>query len=103
MSPALAGPHDHCQRSGETGSYHGQSRRLSQNWWQHAEKRKDLYAAISKLDQVLVTGAAAVMYHMITLVPSTQVFSHKLIVFRSRRSRPLQFSKAVFTRSTVRS
>ena len=51
------------------------------HWWQYAEKRKELYSAIEGLDRVLVTGAAAVMYHMISMVPSRVVFSHKLIVF----------------------
>ena len=51
------------------------------HWWQYAEKRKELYVAIDGLHRVLVTGAAAVMHHMISMVASRQVFSHKLIVF----------------------
>ena len=50
-------------------------------WWQYGDKRPGLYAAISGLDHVLVTGAAAAKYHMIARVGSEQVFSHKLIVF----------------------
>ena len=52
-----------------------------ERWWQYAEKRKELYSAIDGLDRVLVTGAAAVMHHMISMVPSRLVYSHKLIVF----------------------
>ena len=51
------------------------------HWWQYAEKRKELYSAIEGLDRVLVTGAAAVMHHMISMIPSRLVYSHKLIVF----------------------
>jgi hypothetical protein len=50
-------------------------------WWHYGEKRVELYAAIAGLERVLVTGAAAVMHHMIVRVQSNQVFSHKLIVF----------------------
>ena len=58
------------------------------HWWQHAERRRELYAAIAGLDRVLVTGAAAVMHHMISIVPSNQVFSHKLIVFPFEKMAP---------------
>ena len=44
-------------------------------------KEKELYSAIEGLDRVLVTGAAAVMHHMISMIPSRLVYSHKLIVF----------------------
>ena len=50
-------------------------------WWQFGDRQPALYAAIAGLDQVLVTGAAAVMHHMMTFIPTGQVYSHKLIVF----------------------
>ena len=56
---------------------------LRERWWHYAEKRPGLYATVAGLERVLVTGAAAVMYHMITFISSHQVFSHKLIVFPS--------------------
>ena len=54
---------------------------LRERWWQYADKRPGLYGAIRLLPSVLVTGAAAVMHHMIASLPSTLVFSHKTIVF----------------------
>lgn len=54
---------------------------LRERWWQYADKRPGLYAAIRPLPYVLATGAAAVMHHMIAKVPSGVVFSHKTIVF----------------------
>ena len=50
-------------------------------WWRFGDRQPALYRAIGELECVLVTGAAAVMHHMIALVPSMQIFSHKLIVF----------------------
>ena len=50
-------------------------------WWRFGDRQPALYRAIDDLEGVLVTGAAAVMHHMIALVSSKQVFSHKLIVF----------------------
>jgi hypothetical protein len=50
-------------------------------WWQYADKRPGLYRAIAPLNSVLVTGAAAVMHHMIAKLPSNLVFSHKTVVF----------------------
>lgn len=41
---------------------------LRTRWWQFADKRPGLYKAIDSLDHILVTGAAAVMYHMIARV-----------------------------------
>ena len=52
-------------------------------WWQYGSLAKELYSSTAGLERVLVTGAAAVMYHMITFISSHQVFSHKLIVFPS--------------------
>ena len=57
-------------------------------WWQFGDRQPALYAAIDGLDRVLVTGAAAVMHHMISIVPSNQVFSHKLIVFPFEKMAP---------------
>jgi len=54
---------------------------LHVRWWQFAEKRPGLRAAVAGLDTVLATGAAAVMHHMIARVPRGGVFSHKTIVF----------------------
>ena len=51
------------------------------NWWRFGDRQPALYRAIAGLEHVLVTGAAAVMHHMIARVSSQQVFSHKLIVF----------------------
>ena len=53
-------------------------------WWRFGDRQPALYAAIDGLDRVLVTGAAAVMYHMIASISASQVFSHKLIVFPLR-------------------
>ena len=50
-------------------------------WWQFGDRQPALYAAIAGLERVLVTGAAAVMHHMMTFIPTGQVYSHKLIVF----------------------
>ena len=50
-------------------------------WWRFGDRQPALYRAVAGLDRVLVTGAAAVMRHMMTFVASEQVFSHKLIVF----------------------
>ena len=50
-------------------------------WWHYGDKRPALYDTVAGLEQVLVTGAAAVMHHMMTFIPTGQVYSHKLIVF----------------------
>ena len=50
-------------------------------WWHHGDNRPALYREISRMDRVLVTGAAAAKYHMIARLAARQVFSHKLIVF----------------------
>lgn len=50
-------------------------------WWQFWRVRAELYAAIAPFNIVLVTGAAAVMHHMIAQLPSNLVFSHKTVVF----------------------
>ncbi len=54
---------------------------LSRKWWQFARKQPGLTHAISDVDFVLATGAAAVMHHMFARMPSNIIFSHKTIVF----------------------
>ena len=56
-------------------------RKRAKFWWQYGSFAKELYAAVDRLGRVLVTGGSAVMHHMMTFVPSRQVFSHKLVVF----------------------
>ena len=53
-------------------------RKRAKFWWQYGSLAKELHAAIEGLDRVLVTGGS---HHMMTFVPSRQVFLHKLIVF----------------------
>ena len=50
-------------------------------WWQYAEKRGELATAITGLQRVIVTGAAATQYLSFPFVQVGQVYSHKLIVF----------------------
>ena len=50
-------------------------------WWHYGDKRPALYDAVAGPERVLVTGAAAVMHHMMTFIPTGHVCSHKLIVF----------------------
>jgi len=50
-------------------------------WWQFERLRGELYEAAKGCQQVLVTSAAAVSYHMVNSVTAERVFSHKLIVF----------------------
>jgi hypothetical protein len=54
---------------------------IRERWWQYADKRPGLYSAISPLSRVFVTGAAAVMHHMMAAISTGYVFSHKTIVF----------------------
>ena len=56
-------------------------------WWQYAEKRGELIAAILGLQRVLVTGAAATQYLSFPFIQAGQIYSHKLIVFPWDRSR----------------
>ncbi len=56
-------------------------------WWQFAEKRVELYQAITYSENVLVTSAAAVTHHTISRLPANYVYSHKLIVFSDATSR----------------
>jgi hypothetical protein len=54
---------------------------IRERWWQYADKRPGLYNAIAPLERVLVTGAAAVMHHMISVSSPNTIYSHKIIVF----------------------
>ena len=49
-------------------------------WWQFAEKRRALHAAIASLKHVLVRAEAANI-HSMAFVPTTITFSNKLCVF----------------------
>ena len=56
------------------------ARRRKKFWWQWGRYTPGLYAAVGGLERVLVTGAAAVMHHMIADVAANLIFSHKLII-----------------------
>jgi hypothetical protein len=49
-------------------------------WWQYAEKRAELHAAIAGLDRVLVTPQTSNV-QALAFLPSNTVFAHTLIVF----------------------
>ena len=49
-------------------------------WWQHGERRVDLYKSISSLKRVIVCSQTS-KYRAVAFVPSRQVFSTKLVVF----------------------
>jgi hypothetical protein len=49
-------------------------------WWQHGEKRKELWSSIASLNRVLVT-AQTTSFFAPTFLPSRMVYSHKVIVF----------------------
>ena len=50
------------------------------HWWQYAEKRKELYLAVSNLDRVLVTPQTTNV-QCVSFLPSGMIFGHTLIVF----------------------
>ena len=52
-----------------------------ERWWQFGDRQPGLYIAIAERDVVLVTSAAASKFHVFARIPSSQVFSHKLIAF----------------------
>ena len=55
------------------------------HWWQHAERRRELYAAIAGLRRVLVTSR--VSEHMAFIfLPSYMVYSDRLVVFPNESS-----------------
>lgn len=53
---------------------------LPQRWWQYADKRPALRKAIANLDRVIVIALVSRLV-MPAMVPTGQVFSHKLAVF----------------------
>jgi hypothetical protein len=56
---------------------------LYERWWQYADKRPELYATIAGLERVL--ALSLVNNHLgFGVVPTAQVFAHKLGVFASR-------------------
>jgi hypothetical protein len=55
-------------------------RPLPQRWWQYADKRPALRAAIARLDEVLAIAKVSSTV-MVVRVPTGQVFSDKIIVF----------------------
>jgi hypothetical protein len=53
---------------------------LYERWWQHADKRPELYATIAGLERVLVVSI--VTHHVaFDFVPRPMVFAHRLAVF----------------------
>lgn len=52
-------------------------------WWQYGTYTPALFRAIDGMDRVMIIGAAAVMHHMIAVIPAACVFSHKTMVFAS--------------------
>lgn len=50
-------------------------------WWQHAEKRVDLYRTIAQLDRVLVINCGATPHMSFAFLPSKTVFANTLDVF----------------------
>ena len=55
-----------------------------ERWWQYAEKRPGLYAAISSLDRVLVISQVT-QHVAFAFLPSGMVNSHRLYVFANDR------------------
>lgn len=53
---------------------------LREFWWQYAEKRPGLHAAIARLDRVLAISSVG-QYPSLAFLPAKTVFSHALIVF----------------------
>jgi hypothetical protein len=60
---------------------HDNRKARRERWWRFGDRQPGLYAAIARQPRVVATGAAAVMHHMIAELPSSMVFSHKMIVF----------------------
>ena len=59
-------------------SSHGNRARI---WWQHYHQAKDLYAAISGLQQALVINCAATPHHSFTFLAANSIFANSLAVF----------------------
>jgi hypothetical protein len=75
------------QRTTPDGSY-VLRKPLPQRWWQYADKRPALRKAIANLDRVLVIALVSRLV-MPAMVPTGQVFSHKLAVFATDRDSDL--------------
>jgi hypothetical protein len=60
---------------------HDNRKARRERWWRFGDRQPGLYAAVATLPRVFATGAAAVMHHMIAELPSSMVFSHKMIIF----------------------
>ncbi len=50
------------------------------NWWQYAEKRRELYEAIRGLDRVLVVNCGATPHMSFTFLPTGMVYANSLAV-----------------------
>jgi hypothetical protein len=75
-------------------------------WWQHGEKRVDLFKAIKGLDQVLVRPRTS-KHNVFTLLPNKYVYSENLVIFAlSQNAFPVIHSRiheiwTAFTSSTL--
>jgi hypothetical protein len=58
---------------------------IRERWWQYADKRPGLYAAIQNLDKVLVTPIVT-KYLTFLFLPTRMVYSHKVQVFATDRN-----------------
>ena len=67
------------QRKSPDGSY-ALRRPLPERWWQYADKRPGLYAAIADLDRVVVRARVA-NTHSIATVSTAQVLNEKIVAF----------------------
>jgi hypothetical protein len=75
-------------------------------WWQHGEKRVDLFKAIKGLDQVLVRPRTS-KHNVFALLPNKYVYSENLVIFAlSQNAFPVIHSRiheiwTTFTSSTL--
>ena len=60
---------------------HQKRKALRERWWQYAEKRPGLVAAIAGLDRVIVINCGATPHHAFTFLSARLVFAHSLAVF----------------------
>ena len=60
---------------------HQKRKALRERWWQYAEKRPGLVAAIAGLDRVIVINCGATPHHAFTFLPARMVFANTLAVF----------------------
>jgi hypothetical protein len=54
---------------------------LRERWWQYAEKRPGLVAAVAQVSRVLLTNAQAAQHHTLAFYSGTAVFANSLNVF----------------------